>query len=142
MVEWLGAAQHAAEDERSFHAGPYIGGQLHRPVVGEALFGEARGQRSDQILEGATGRVAELIGGGRRLDDDGSHSTPLAVVAGHQVVAFAAHEDLDQFRRGGGGGRRAVDLCDAVGGVQEGDLGGELLLAAGEVKVDRTARGG
>src|ERR1700704_574421 len=44
-IEWLGAAQHAADDECSFHAGPHIGRQLHGPLVGQALFGEARGQR-------------------------------------------------------------------------------------------------
>ena len=49
---------------------------LHGPVVGEALFGEACGQRGDQILEGAPGRIAELTGGRRRLEDDGSHGAP------------------------------------------------------------------
>ena len=123
------------------HACPHIGRELHGLRVGYALFGEAGGQRGDQILEGAPSRVAEQTGGGRGLDHDGSHRAPLAVAAGHQVVAFAAHEDLDQLCGAGGGGSRAVDLCDAVGCVQQGDLGGEFLLATGEVKVDRPAWG-
>ena len=69
-------------------------------------------------------------------------STPLLrAQSDRRLVALAADERRDQFRRGAGSGRRAVDVCDAAGGMQESDLGGELFLAAGEVEVDRTARG-
>lgn len=61
--------------------------------MGEALFREACGQRRDQILEGASGRVAELIGGGRGLDDDGSHSATAILL--YAPLRTAIVEDTD-----------------------------------------------
>src|ERR1700690_476429 len=136
-VKWLGAAQHPAENKRTFHGGDGVEGKLPGAVVGNALLGETRGEGGNQVLEAAARCVGELRRGGRRFDDDGGDGAALAVAAGCEFVARTADKCRDQFRGGAGGAGGAVDLGDGIGAVHERDLGGEFLLAAGEVKVQR-----
>src|SRR3954451_15690599 len=68
-VERLGAAQRAAEDERSLERAEHLDGQRAR--LGDAGLGEGGGEALEPQLEDLGAGLAQRLAGRRRLERDG-----------------------------------------------------------------------
>ncbi len=133
--ERLDGPPRLGEHERALESGVDELGALTRRLGRESIALEPAGEPAEERLDGVGARLAERGRGGGRLEDDGRDRAPLGEVRALQKVPRLGHVQVERRERGLPFTRPHALV--EVGGGRRDRLGGELLLATGEVEVDR-----